>query len=139
MYKKIFRQLSSKLEIVSRLLSKKGWGNYLFPCNFDVAKLPVQLPTYYYECLRLWSSLTPSSETNKEVVNEFIWNNKFILIDGKSVFNKTLLDKGLNRIKDLIWPRGNFKTISDWLSQGFSFNEAFFIASCIDAIPSQWS
>ena len=92
--KRYLDSYQSNMEIVSRLFLKKVGENFLFQCNFDVvAKVPVTLPSYYYECQRLWSSLTLRSENNKEMVNEFIWNNKLILVEEKSVFNKTSLKK----------------------------------------------
>ena len=67
--------------ILGKILSPVG-GRFLLYCNFDMAKLKTSSPAYYKECLDAWSKLnrkTPSS--SHEVINEIIWNNRFICID----------------------------------------------------------
>ena len=72
---------SSWKTILGKILSPAG-GRFLLHCNFDTAKLKISLPAYYKECLDAWSELnrkTPSS--SHEVINEIIWNNRFVCID----------------------------------------------------------
>ena len=79
----------------------------MFHCNFDYKKLPVDLPDFYKECLLVWTSqneFNPSSLS--EITNQVLWNNKFICIESRSVYNKKLLDAGLVKIGDLYDERG---------------------------------
>ena len=67
-------------------------GSLVLPCNFDTVKLKTQLPKYYKECFDAWSSLNSSTPvTFKDIMNEIIWNNKFICIDKKSVYRNDLV------------------------------------------------
>ena len=49
--------------------------------QFDTVKLKTQLPKYFNACSGLNNS-TPV--TFDDIMNEIIWNNKFICIDKKS-------------------------------------------------------
>ena len=56
-------------------------GKFILCCNFDTRKLPVYLPDFYKECLDAWSDINTSKVVSyDDVVNQTIWNNKFILI-----------------------------------------------------------
>ena len=47
-------------------------GKFLLRCNFDVSKLPINVPAFYKGCLHCWSSLVKwTNETTDR-----IWNNK---------------------------------------------------------------
>ena len=62
-------------------------GSLILHCNFDTAKLKTQFPKYYKECFDAWSGLNSRTPvTFNDVMNEIIWNNRFICIDKKSVY-----------------------------------------------------
>ena len=66
-----------------------------------------------------------------------LWNNCYILIGGKTVFNKRLVDKGIVRIRDLI--AVNNKIITRKLRElNLSPLDAFQLFSVIDALPKDW-
>jgi len=82
---------SSWKMILEELLSPVG-GRFVLHCNFDTTKLKIYLPTYYKECLNAWAVLnakTPNSA--QEVVNEIIWNNKFLCVDKVSVYRNDII------------------------------------------------
>ena len=71
-------------------------GKFLFHCNFDLTKLSIAPPDFYKECFLTWSSLkeyNPSSLS--DIVNQVLWNNRFICNDSRSVYNAKLFDAGL--------------------------------------------
>ena len=113
---------------------------FLLKCNFLVSKLQLQLPEFYKECLIIWNSLQQPvpSETDQEIINEYIWNNKQILIENKTVYSKNLRDKGLLKINDLLNLQGSFMKMEELLASGFTCTESFLLMVCIDALPSQW-
>ena len=113
---------------------------FLLKCNFLVFKLQLQLPEYYKECLIIWNSLQQPvpSKTDQEMINEYIWNNKQILIENRTVYSKNLRDKGLLKINDLLNLQGGFMKVEELLASGFTCTESFLLMSCIDALPSQW-
>jgi len=67
-----------------------------------------------------------------------IWNNKFICIDGKSVFFKTLAEKRILRIGDLI--SENNELITKRRVRGLNLTplDLFRLVSVVNALPSEW-
>ena len=61
-------------------------GSFLLKCSYDASTLPRTLPKFYQECLCEWVLYNvdiscPSSYS--QVLNEIIWNNKFIRINDR--------------------------------------------------------
>ena len=101
-------QQSSWKIILLHYLKQIG-GRLLLSCNFNVKKkLPVTLPKFYVECLQNFSE--HSASVREEILNLsnssrssiVIWNNRHILIDGKSVFYQSLFDKGIITLENLV-------------------------------------
>ena len=119
-------------------LSQVG-GKFLFHCNFNYSKLPISLPDFYKECIVSWASLNsinPSSVS--EISNQFLWNNRFICIDSRSVYNHKLIDAGFLTVRDLFDSNGNFKGLSFPRLLHLSPIDHFLLASLVDAIPEVW-
>ena len=60
-------------------------GRFVSHYNFQTPKLNINLPAYYKECFDGWSEAngkTPSCY--EEIINEIIWNNKFLCYDKKN-------------------------------------------------------
>jgi len=78
-------------------------GSLVLHCNFDTVKLKTQFPKCYKECFDAWSGLNSSTPvTFNDIMNEIIWNNKFICIDKKSVCRNDLVNLGIVKVGDLI-------------------------------------
>ena len=68
-----------------------------------------------------------------------IWNNKYICIDGKSVFNPRLAGKGIFSVGDLITESNQLNTKCNLVRQWeLSPKDFFDLISLIDAIPAPW-
>ena len=106
---------------------------FLLKCNFLVSKLQLQLPEYYKECLIIWNSLQQPvpSKTDQEIINEYIWNNKQILIENRTVYSKNLRDKGLLKINDLLNLQGGFMKVEELLASGLTCTESFLLMSSV--------
>ena len=118
---------------------KKVGGKFLFHCNFNYIKLPITLPEFYKECIVTWTRLnedTPSSPS--EIANQVIWNNQFICIESKSIYNSRLIDLGIVRIGDLHDTRGEFKSYKEPLYSTLSPVEHFLLFSLFNAFPEEW-
>ena len=118
---------------------KKVGGNFLFHCNFNYIKLPITLPEFYKECIVTWTRLnedTPSSSS--EIANQVIWNNQFICIESKSIYNSRLINLGIVRIGDLYDTRGEFKSYKEPLFSTLSPVEHFLLFSLFNAFPEEW-
>ena len=123
----------------------KPVGNkFILCCNFDVKKLPINLPKFYreyFECFAQCSASTCNSVpelSHEEIFNTVIWNNKFICINGKSVFNQSLVSKGLFRIGDLVTENNQFIFQGNLRQLDFSPKDVFDLMSLMDAIPAPW-
>ena len=84
-------------------------GKCILYCNFDTRKFPIYLPDFYKECLDAWSDVSTTSVVPyDDVVNQTIWNNKFILIENKSCYIEHRTLHGIVKIGDLISDSGRF-------------------------------
>ena len=118
---------------------KKVRGKFLFHCNFNYIKLPITHPEFYKECIATWTRLnedTPSSPS--EIANQVIWNNQFICIESKSIYNSRLIDLGIVRIGDLYYTQGEFKSYKEPLYSTLSPVEHFLLFSLFNAFPEEW-
>ena len=117
----------------------------LLCCNFDIKKLPIRLPTFYEECLNCFAKCSAANydsiqipHTVEAVSNIILWNNKLICIDGKSFYFKTLQEKGILRLGDLLDESNDFIIKSKLRELNISPLEAFRLMSVIDALPLEW-
>jgi len=71
-------------------------------------KLPIKLPKFYEECLKSFAKCSAANRGSVQGLNGndgakmILLNNRFICIGGKSVYFKTLAEKGITKIGDLI-------------------------------------
>ena len=72
------------------------------------------------------------------ICSEIVWNNKCILIDKNIVYSKSLKQKGLVKVNDLLSSQGGFAKTNELLSRVFTHAEAFSIMSYQHAIPIEW-
>ena len=62
-------------------------GLFLLQCNFDLKVLKLDLPL--------------SPDNKEQILNEIVWNNRFIKIEGCSIYYKQWHQAGVIRIKDI--------------------------------------
>ena len=91
------------------LLSSHG-GLFVFNCNYAVDRLNI-LPHFYYEFLLWWSELRDLVDCDGEY-KYLIWNNREVKIDGKRVFYKQYLSKGIKYTKDLLYDKKNIDSFN---------------------------
>ena len=77
-------------------------------------------------------------EDINEILQIVLWNNKLIRIDGKPVFYKTLAEKGIFRIGDLISENNELITKCNSREWNFTPLDQFRLISLLNALPSQW-
>ena len=102
------------------LLSNVG-GFLLFRCNYDVKLLKLRdlLPTFYKNIIAYWQELNTHVPNNKEeVLNQTIWNNRFIKINKTSVFYQNWNRNGVQNLSCLM----NVSENSSFPSTVFSAN-----------------
>ena len=117
-------------------LSSVG-GSFALHCNFNTSKLLVKLPPFYKLCFDAWSDLNTKAPTShQEIVNEIIWNNKFLCVNNKSVLRRDLFSMGLLKIGDLL--SGNIPSPFCFMKLLLTPEQRFFVMSIIDSIPAHW-
>ena len=73
-----------------------------------------------------------------EIANQVIWNNRFICIESKSIYNNRLVDLGIVKIGDLNDARGELKSNKEPLYSTLSPIEHFLLFSLFAAFPQEW-
>ena len=125
-----------KFFLDERLLSVSG--KFVLHSNLDTTKLPVMLPPFYKQCFDAWSDLNNKVPLSfQEIVNEIIWNNKFLCVNKKSVFRRDLFSIGLLKIGDLL-SCSNTTTTFSFTNLLLNSEQSFFVMSIIDSIPAHW-
>jgi len=71
-------------------------------------------------------------------MNQIIWNNKYILSEGKSIFQSVLYNLGILKVGDLVSKEGVFLKSDKILNSSFSPCYSFALTSVFDAIPKEW-
>ena len=127
--------------IPNALLSNLG-GPLLFRCNYDTKYVNIneQLPKFYKDIISFWQDLTVTvPHQKKETLNQIIWNNRFIRVDGSSVFYNDWYHAGIQQLSCLLDKNGSqFLTINGF-NRKFNLKCNFLqYYSLLSAIPQQW-
>lgn len=93
--------------VIRSYLDKYGGLNFLLRCNFDV-KCMSYIPKFYKDML-LFASAVIFENDSKCI----IWNNKEILVRGKSIFWKQWFDKGIIFVQDLLHETGRWLSVHE--------------------------
>ena len=123
---------------------KQVGGKFILCCNFDIKKLPINLPMYYRECFECFSHCSAATDNNvlelshEQISNTVLWNNKFICINNKSVFNQSLVSKGIIKVGDLVTEKNQFISQCNQSRVNLSPKDIFDLMSLVDAIPAPW-
>ena len=71
-------------------------------------------------------------------MNQIIWNNKYILSAGKSIFKFVFYNLGILKVGDLVSKEGVFLKSDKILNSTFSPCYSFSLMGVLDAIPKEW-
>ena len=139
--KRLYEAGDSKwCSLFSSTTSQYG-GSFLLECNFNALDLNFAsyVPSFYKEIPTVWQELhskDPSSA--KEYENEILWNNRFIRIDGKSVFYPSWYRKGIIKIGHLLNDNRQFLSRSEFQHKyGLTVNFLTY-NGLLSAIPEVW-
>ena len=106
--KKYNENYSSTWKYILDFYLKKVGGKYLLQCNYEVSKLPIEVPLFNKQCQQVWNFLKLPCDVESKIEEHILWNNKLILIENKTVYNQRLVNKGIRRIDDLLSTNGSF-------------------------------
>ena len=137
--KRYVENFESPWKYVLDFYLKRVGGKFLFHCNFDHRTLSISLPTFYRECLQAWSSMNNYDSSSYEgIMNQIIWNNKYILSEGKSIFQSVFCNLGILKVGDLVSRDGVLLKSDRILNSSFSPCHSFSLMGVLDAIPKEW-
>ena len=126
-----------KLILLSFL--KDHGGKFLLHCNFSTSNLPCCLPIFYRDCLAVWSSLSTTTVlTREQVLNQILWNNQFLRVDGKPIFCRKLFTKGLISLANILTNQGRLKSWNFFKANELNANEYFLLVSLYNSLPLTW-
>ena len=135
--KRLLNDEPNQWKVMPIYFLKNVGGRFLFKCNYDIKTLNVKIPPMYKRIIQVWSELTQNTpQTANQLRNEFLWNNRFILISHKSVWWRNWHDQGLNRIENILTPDGAFVPYND-LAQKHIIDYWSYV-SLQDPIPKDW-
>ena len=130
-------QPSSWKTILLHYLKPVG-GKFILCCDFDVKILPAKLPAFYEECLNYFAECSAARQDSGDLSKIILWNNKTICINGKSVYNHSLADKGIRRLEDLISENNELITKHRLRELDISPLDSFRLFCVIDALPTEY-
>ena len=139
MHEKVFRwEKKSTWKIVLDQYLRDHSGSFLLKCNYDVSTLPQTLPKFYQECLCEWVSYNvdisgPSSYS--QVLNEIIWNNKFIRINDRPLYRIKIINKGILKLGDILTSDYKLKSFESMKIVGLTNAGYFLLMGIGNAIP----
>ena len=110
---------------------RKVGGKFLFHCNFNYSKLSIILPKFYKECIMTWAS------SASVIFEQFLWNNRFICIDSRSVYNQKLIDVGVITVRNLLDSHGNLKQFGYLQHEHLSPIDHYFLFDSVSLAPSR--
>ena len=126
------------LILYGRITILKSLGLSTLIYNASVFKFPVTFIASVKRtiCDFVWNQHTP--ETKEQILEEIIWNNRFIKIEGLYVYYREWHNAGITRVKD-IFNKNKFLA-PDAFSKKFSLKSSNFLkylALC-SAFPQDW-
>ena len=114
----------------------------IFKCNYDIGHLNLSKcrPALYHEITAFWQDVIASNPKNKnDVLEQTVWNNKFIKSDKKSMYLQHLRYAGILKIKNLFVTKQNCYPSFDSFRTKFNVRCNFLqYFSLVNAIPQSW-
>ena len=126
--------------IPSFLIRKYLGKNFKFHSNLRLSKyILLKFPKFYQQLFCRWGKLSSPANIPSAIANQFIWFNKRMQIDHKTVHIKSFSDKGLNFVGQLFTNGGELKTWN-FLKLEFclSNNKRFQWCQLIHSLPKDW-
>lgn len=106
---------------------------FLLRCDFTPQRLPIKLSQFHQQVLLYWKLLYNHNFTPHKTP---IWNNRYITIRNKSLYNKDWMEKGIWSVLHLVNSRGCFITFENFCLKYNIFCNRNTFNSIIKAIPN---
>ena len=138
--KKYIQDYTSPWKIFLSYYLEKVGGKFILQCHFDCRSLSIFMPEFYKDCLDAWSTLTRKEVYSYEdIMNQFVWNNKYILREGKSLYHAFLHNTcGISKVGDLVSKDNIFPGSEKVLNAKLTPSQYFLLMGVVSAIPNEW-
>ena len=138
--KKCIQDYTSPWKIFLSYYLEKVGGKFILQCHFDCRNLPISMPEFFKDCLDAWSTLTRKEVYSYEdIMNQFVWNNKYILREGKSLYHAFLHNTcGISKVGDLVSKDNIFPGSEKVLNANLTPSQYFLLMGVVSAIPNEW-
>ena len=138
--KKYIEDYTSPWKIFLSYYLEKIGGKLILQCHFDCRNLPISIPGFYKDCLDAWSTLTRKEvHSYEDIMNQFVWNNKYILSEGKSLYHAFLHNTcGISKVGDLVSKDNIFLGSEKVLNSKLTPSQYFLLMGVVSAIPNEW-
>ena len=67
-----------------------------------------------------------------------MWNNQFLRLGGKAIFNKTLFSKGLISLANISTNTGSLKPWTFFKAEGLNINDYLLLFGLFNSLPPTW-
>jgi len=125
-------------QILLDKLEAVGGLDYLLVSNFDVHKLPLKLSAFWTTVFEAYSeSMQPKIQNKEDVKIQLINNNKFVMIDKKSIFLKILIDSSMDEVQNWFDSAGHTLTFQQIKARIPQLSWLRYV-QIIAAIPQKW-
>jgi hypothetical protein len=116
-------------------LSANFWeGNLKYE---DCQRLPIS--PFFKEIVQSWTKLNfCEPKTHCDILNQSIFHNHYIKIDGKPIHYSNWISHGISRVRDLMGNAGNFLTWREFNDLHQLDVNFLSFASVLSAIPVAW-
>ena len=115
----------------------------IFLCfKYEPSFLPPSLPGYYRQCFLAWHELNQETEsefTAKNIKNQFLWFNRYLICKGEPLENKEWYEHGIMYVKDILQENNELMT-PDQIGKkyGVSTSNFLFFYKVRQMIPYTW-
>ena len=107
--------------------------------NFITDELPFCVPDYYVDSVKAWREVKYDEVTSPEDLhNQFLWYNRNVLIDGKTLYNARLSSCGLWKVTDL-YKQGTLINFDTWKQRGAETKDFLSFQGILFALPHSWT
>ena len=123
-------------EIIKHYLKDKG-GELYVHCNFDAEEYDNILPPFYKTCLKAWQMFLKEVKYRNSPQTQFLWNNKNIKVQGKSVFYNDFMKVGIWTVSDL-YVNAQIIPFVFWKQKGLRQDRYIVWRGLLAAIPHRY-
>ena len=118
-------------------------GSWIWKCNFHETKstiFSVINSPFLKNVLQAWSSANAQNpKTYADIINQYVWYNSYIKINGSDIHYKTWSRKEIMLIKDVLSPTYNSFLTYTQFKEKYNINITFLeYYGIVDAIPKEW-